>query len=912
MSRHHPLRSQQRSHPGSDRPVWHHLTVEETAATVQSPADGLSDGEPARRRAIAGSNDLAQRERTPGWRRFLRQFDNVLIQVLLAAGATALALGEIVDAGVILAVVLINGVVGHLQEGKAERALEAIRGLLAPRAVVLRDGRAVALPAEELVPGDRVILTAGDRVPADLRLYRCHDLAVQEAVLTGESLPVPKSIPAVPADAGIGDRSCIAHAGTFVTRGEGAGIVVATGAATELGRIGTLMAEVETLATPLIQRMGRFGTTLSIAILVLAAGVFAFGTLVRGEPWSDMVMAAVALAVAAVPEGLPAVMTITLAIGVTRMARRNAIIRRLPAVETLGSVDVICADKTGTLTANALSVQTVLLPRGLNDADTLGVSGSGYAPEGHVLNGASAVRIGDLPMLDDLLRAVVLCNDAQLAPADDGVWRMVGDPVDGALLTLAHKAGVDPASQRLEWQRLDSLPFDADRRYMATLHRDPAGSMLLIVKGAPEQVVTMCSTRSDGKQGGERFDRAAWLARAEALAGAGQRVLAIAAAQVTGLSLKSADPFPELGFLGLCGIMDPPREAAVKAVAACRGAGIRVKMITGDHAATARAIGEQFGLGADARVLTGSDLDSLDDRALRRAAGEGDIFARVTPGHKLRLVEALQANGQTVAMTGDGVNDAPALKRADIGVAMGRDGSEAAKEAADMVLTDDNFATIAAAVAEGRTIYDNLRKTILFLLPTNGAQGLVIVAAVLAGVPVPITPLQILWINMVSAVTLGLALAFETAESDVMTRSPRPATEGILSRTLVIRMVVAMGLLVAVSFCFYFWHAAEPAMARTMAVNGLVAGEIAFLFNTRMLDGTALSRDGLFGSTPVWISVATIVGLQLAFTHLPVMQALFGTVAVGWQDWAAGAAGGGVVFLAIELEKAVSRRLRRA
>ncbi|MBP2293869.1 cation-transporting P-type ATPase [Azospirillum rugosum] len=885
---------------------WHARPAAEALAALDSPEGGLSAAEARDRLERVGPNRLTPPPSRSALRRFAAQFNNLLIYVLIASGLVTLALGELIDAAVIAGVVLINALIGAVQEGKAEQALDAIRDMLSPQAIVLRGGRRITVPAEELVPGDRVALSSGDRVPADLRLIQAKGLRVQEAALTGESVPVAKTTDPVEPAAPLAERAGMAYSATLVAQGQAIGVVVATGDATELGRIGRLLAGVETLTTPLLARMAVFGRWLTVGILILTALTFLYGTLLRGEPWAEMVMAAVGLAVAAIPEGLPTVMTITLAIGVTRMARRNAIIRRLPAVETLGSVGVICSDKTGTLTRNELTVQTVATA-----AADYAVTGTGYEPEGTFRRDAAAVDPAGEPVLADLARAALLCNDAALHRDESGDWTVSGDPTDGALLALARKAGLDPAAEAAAHPRADVIPFESEHKFMATLHRTSGGSRLY-VKGAPERVLALCD-RVLGPAGPEPLDAAAWAERVDDLAAEGQRVLALAVRTdppvTDGLTVEDLDG--GLALLGLCGLIDPPREEAIAAVLRCQAAGIRVKMITGDHAGTAQAIGRRFGLSGPA--VTGAELDGLDDAALGAVARDTDVFARTAPEHKLRLVQALQAAGQTIAMTGDGVNDAPALKRADIGIAMGRKGTEAAKEAAAMVLADDNFASIARAVEEGRTVYDNLRKTILFLLPTNGAQALVIMVAVLGGYALPITPVQILWVNMVTAVTLGLALAFEPPEPGVMDRPPRPPNEPLLPPVLIARMVMVMALLVACSFGFFSYrqgHGDPPEVASTMAVNALVLGEIAFLFNARAISASVLNRAGLFGSRPVWISVALMLALQLAFTYAPPLQRVFGTAAVGWTDWAWMAAAAVAVFLVVEAEKALTRRFR--
>jgi len=841
--------------------------------------------------------------------RFLLQFHNVLIYVLLLSAGITAVLGHAVDTGVILGVTLINAIVGFVQEGKAESALAAIRNMLSLKATVLRDGQRCEIAAEELVPGDWVLLQSGDKAPADLRLVNCKNLRIQEAVLTGEAEAVEKTIAPAVAEAALGDRTDMVYSGTLVSYGQATGVVVATGEQTEIGRISTLLEQVEEIATPLLRQMAQFGRWLSAAIVLAAAATFALGVYWRGLSEDDMFMAAVALAVAAIPEGLPAIMTIILAIGVQRMARRNAIVRRLPAVETLGAVTVICSDKTGTLTRNEMTVQRVVTAE-----RAFAVSGAGYAPSGGFSVGEQLIQPEAALDLQAIGRAVLLCNDAVLRQQDDQ-WRMEGDPTEGALLTLAHKAGLDPKVELARCPRLDSIPFESEHRFMATLHRDQDDHAIVYVKGAPERILTMCACER-GLEDMQPLRPDYWRQQVEELAAAGQRVLAIAFRSLPDAqsTLAVADIEVDLILLGLLGISDPPREEAIRAVRQTQQAGIRVKMITGDHGATARAIAVQLGIGDGRQVLTGPELEALDDSALQAVVLDTDVYARASPEHKLRLVAALQARNQVVAMTGDGVNDAPALKRADIGVAMGRNGTEAAKEAAAMVLADDNFASIAHAVEEGRTVYDNLRKALLFTLPTNGAQALVIVAAILLGVTLPITPVQILWVNMVTAVTLALALAFEPAESNVMQRPPRDPGQPLLSGILLWRIGAVSVLLVIAPLALFQWEVMQHrpvAEARTLAVNALVVSEIFYLFNSRYIYGSVLTRAGLLGSRPVLISIGLMLLLQLAFTYLPALQYLMGTASISLADWGIVTLAGLAVLLLVELEKALWRVVRR-
>ncbi len=887
-------------------PAWHALGAGEALAAVESTARGLSTQEARARLARYGPNALPEAPRRGPLRRLLEQFNNVLIMVLLVAGAVTLALGHLLDAAVIAGVVIINALIGFIQEGKAERALDAVRGMLPAEAIAWRDGVRTTVRAAELVPGDVVFVQSGDRIPADLRLMRVKNLRVNEAALTGESASSEKSVAAVAAEAPLGDRTSLAFSGTVVDYGQGTGVVVATGPATEIGRIGALVAGVGTLETPLLRKLGAFGRWLSAAILAVAAATFAVGYLLRGYSAADMFLAVVGLAVAAIPEGLPAIVTITLALGTQRMARRNAIVRRLPAVETLGAVTVICTDKTGTLTKNEMTVASALTPGG-----DYTVSGAGYAPEGEILHDGAAVDPASEPGLVELARAGLLCNDAELRHRD-GAWTLAGDPTEGGLIAFAVKAGLDRDEERQAWPRQDEIPFESEHRFMATLHHDHHGHARVYLKGAPERVLELC--RWEGEVG-TALDPDRWAELLEAAAARGERLLGLAVRPLEDRRATIAFEDIDRSFvlLGFVGMIDPPREEAIAAVARCQAAGIRVKMITGDHAITAHAIGRTLGL-SDAPPVTGEALESMTPEALARAAAESDVFARASPEHKLRLVEALQAAGGVVAMTGDGVNDAPALKRADIGVAMGIKGTDAAKEAAEMVLTDDNFASIANAVEEGRTIYDNIKKALLFILPTNGGQAAIVIVAVLLGELLPITAVQILWVNMVIAVTLALALSFEPAEPEVMRRPPRPPGEPLLSRFLVERVALVSALLVGASTSLFEWALARGEAietARSVAVNMLVAGQLVYLFNSRHLTASSLNQETFTGSRAALYAVAILILLQGAFTYLPQANALFGTAPLRVEHWLAIAALALALFLLVEAEKAWRRRAER-
>ncbi|WP_298351485.1 cation-transporting P-type ATPase [Rhodoblastus sp.] len=889
---------------------WSALPVEVVLQRLDSSTMGLNDAEVTRRLAHYGPNRLPSARRRGALTRLLAQFHNVLIYVLLAASAIAAFLGHWVDAGVIVAVVTINAVIGFVQEGKAEHAMDAVRKMLSLQATVVRSGRRLIVPAESVVPGDIVFLQSGDKVPADLRLLRVKTLQIEEAALTGESVPVEKDIVAVAPDALLGDRTSMAYSGAVVTYGQGTGVVVATGMATEIGRISAMLSEVESLATPFLRRMSDFGRWLTVVILALAAAVFAVGNWVWSFPAAEVFMAAVGLAVAAIPEGLPAIITIALAIGVERMARRNAIIRRLPAVETLGSVTTICSDKTGTLTRNELTVRTAVTAE-----STYETSGIGYDPHGAFSQSGRDATANGAQNLIEALRAAALCNDSVLIKKN-GIWGVDGDPTEGALLTAALKGGLDLRDESKAYPRTDEIPFEAQHRFMATLHHDHIGNGFIYVKGAPERLLEMCQWElfSNGALVSLSADR--WLSQIEAIAAKGQRVLAVATKRTRDdhRQLVFADVEGGLTFLGLFGLIDPPRSEAIEAVAECLAAGITVKMITGDHAVTASAIARELGLAAAEKVMTGRDLDAMADAELADAVSRASVFARTSPENKLRLVKALQSQGQIVAMTGDGVNDAPALKRADIGIAMGVKGTEAAKEAAEMVLADDNFATIVHAVREGRTVYDNLKKTILYILPTNGGEALIVIFAIAFGSVLPVTPVQILWVNLVTAVTLGLALAFEPPEHDIMARPPRSPQEPLASGHFIWRVGFVSVLMLFATLGLFELEIAKGASletSRTTAVNTLVACEVAYLFSARYLSASSMTWQGLFGSLPVLIAIGLVVIVQLLFTYVPWMQELFGTTALGHVTWTEVIAAGVALFIIVEVEKAFFRRARR-
>ncbi|MCB2426850.1 cation-transporting P-type ATPase [Methylophaga pinxianii] len=884
---------------------WHHLDSQESLTRLNSQKQGLNTEDAEQRLQQFGANHLPYAKNRSAFARLFAQMHNLLIYVLLGAALLTALLAHWIDFWVILAVVILNTLIGFVQEGKAEKALDAIKNMLAPHATVIRNGHRLRIEAADLVPGDVVVLEPGDKVPADLRLFSASVLQIQEAVLTGESVAVEKHSEPVAEDAVLGDRLCMAYCGTLVTSGQGHGVVVATGSQTEIGRISSMMSSVENLTTPLLQQISFFSRWLTLIIILIAGLVFSYGYWVNLTPAIEMFMIVVGVAVAGIPEGLPAILTITLAIGVQRMASRNAIIRRLPAVETLGAVSIICSDKTGTLTRNEMTVSSVI-----NFKNHFHVTGIGYAPAGEFSLDDQPVELRQYDTLMLLLRCAAICNDSALKRRDEE-WLAEGDPMEAAMLTAALKADFTIEELKHNFPRRDVIPFDTSHRFMATLHHDHQGHDFIAVKGAPEKIIELCQFHRI-EQGDKPIDHAYWHSQIEIIAAEGQRVLAIATKTVAQHSgeLQFEDLDEGLVLLGLIGLIDPPREEAIKAVNECHKAGIQVKMITGDHAATASAIASQLGLHDTKMVLTGHELTQLSDAELQDAVNRTDVFARTAPEHKLRLVSALQANGHVVAMTGDGVNDAPALKRADVGIAMGKGGTEAAKEAAEMVLVDDNFASIVKAVREGRTVYDNLKKAILFLLPINGGESLSIIVAVMVGMTLPITPLQILWINMVSSIALALSLAFEPGEEDAMYRKPRQRDEKMLSGFLLWRISFVSLLFVLGVYGMFLWSQSQGAsieQSRTYAVNTLVVMEVFYLFNVRCLNSASWSIKKWFTSYVVFISIGAVMGLQLLFTYSAFMNRLFESTPIDWRPGMEIMAVGAIMYCILELEKWLRR-----
>jgi magnesium-transporting ATPase (P-type) len=887
---------------------WHNKSAEETITALKTFSSGLNESDVKERLADVGFNKLPEPKRKSVFLRFLTHFHNILIYVLIGASVITASLGHFVDTLVIISVVIINAFIGFFQESKAENALDAIRHMLALRAAVIREGKRQTINSEQLVPGDVVLLESGDKVPADLRLIEIHGLQIQESILTGESVAVEKQTAPVDNLAVLGERACMGFSGTTVTCGQGIGVVVSTGVNTEIGHISGLLSEVQTLNTPLVIQMAVFARWLTVFILAIAMMILLFGHYVSHLTFNELFIAVVGLSVAAIPEGLPAVLTITLAVGVQAMAQRNAIVRRLPAIETLGSVSVICSDKTGTLTRNEMNVISIVTSESRFD-----IGGLGYEPVGDVKCSGQAVEVEVYPVLQELGLVAGLCNDSELAKQENG-WIGQGDPMEAALLAFSGKVRMNDREAREQWTRTDVIPFDTKHKYMATLNHDHENHAFVFIKGAPEVILSMCNNQRVGNNEKIKLNINYWHEQAEAIAKEGQRVLGFAIKPVTPphTVLEESEIQSSLIFLGLAGLIDPPRPEAIQAIAECNRSGIDVKMITGDHPGTAEAIGKKLGLRHTGNVLTGAELDKLDDAALESIINHTSIFARTSPEHKLRLVMALQASNMTVAMTGDGVNDAPALKRACVGIAMGRSGSEAAKEASEVVLADDNFASIVAAIKEGRTVHDNIKKVISWTLPTNAGEAMTIILALLLGASPPITPIQILWVNMITAVTLGIALAFEPAEEGNMCRPPRPRNQGLLSSGLLWHIVFVGSLFLAGIFGIYKFAIAQgysENLARTIAMNMLVVLEIFYLLFIRNMNTKSLSFKYIAATRAIWISIATVILGQGIITYVPWFQSIFETEAINLFDVIKIVLLGIFMFIVIEFEKQFRLRI---
>jgi cation-transporting P-type ATPase F len=892
---------------------WHRFRAEEVTQLLDVDArTGLAAAEVRRRQEAFGPNRLSAPRRASAARRFLRQFAQPLAYILVVAAGITLAISEPVDASIIFGVVLVNAMAGFVQEARAERAIEALSRMVVTEATVRRDGRKQRVDSVELVPGDVVLLQAGDRVPADLRLLRVRSLSVDESALTGESVPVEKHPDPLVRDTLLAERRNLAFGGTHVTHGYAEGVVWAIGSQTETGRIARLITEAVDLSTPLTRRITQFSGVLLWIILGLAAVAFGVGVL-RGESVAGMLVAAVALAVGAIPEGLPAAVTITLAIGVARMARRRAIVRKLPAVETLGSATVICSDKTGTLTENQMTVQRVFAGDRWYD-----VTGAGYEPAGKIAYRGEAVLLDAHPALRETFLAGLLNNDAQLVRSGDRL-EVEGDPTEAALIVAAQKAGLVPAEQHSAHPRIDVIPFESESQFMATLHGRGAGAPRVIYKkGSVERLLERCS-HSVGDDGTLKpVDRGPVRAAAEEMATAGLRVLAFARREVAHHHHRLRDDHVRegLAFLGLQGMSDPPRAEAIASVRKCQEAGIQVKMITGDHALTARSVARALGLrgsrGAELLVVTGRELERLGEGALPQLAERAAVFARVAPEQKLELVRALQSRGHVVAMTGDGVNDAPALRQADIGIAMGIAGTDVARGAADMLLTDDNFASIEAAVEEGRGVFDNLTKFIVWTLPTNVGEALVLLAAILLGTQLPALPVQLLWVNMTTAVFLGMTLAFEPKEQGLMRRPPRDPHQPILTYPLFMRTGLVTLLTLAGAFGAFLWEreirGTSLAAARTAVVTVIVMVDVFYLLNCRSLLRSPFEV-GVLGNPWVFLGIAAMALAQALFAHAPALNRLFGTAPIDRAAWLYAIGIGVAAYLVVEIEKRL--RLRR-
>jgi magnesium-transporting ATPase (P-type) len=886
--------------------AWHALSRAEVVGRLATnPEQGLDASEAAARLQKYGPNRLPEGKKRGSFARFFTQFNNILVYVLLAAGFTKLMLSLWIDAAIIFAVIVLNALLGFIQEGKAEKALDSIRNMLSADARTIRSGETRMIPAEELVPGDVVLLESGDKIPADVRLVESRNLRTEEAALTGESVPAEKTVNAAPVKATVGDRGSMGFSGTMVVSGRATGVVVATGNETELGRINQSLAEVSALETPLLRQIKKFGYAITAVIGIVSVLIFAYGKWVKGMDFVTLFQAVVSIAVSAIPEGLPALITITLAIGVQRMAQRNAIIRRLPAVETLGSVSRICSDKTGTLTLMEMMVVSAVTAE-----SDFQITGDGYAPTGEIKKDGTVA--GNEPVLTLMGRVCLLCNDAELFQ-QDGAWKVEGDPTEGALYPFATKLRMDRQAEQAAFPRIDAIPFESEHKFMATLHRSANGKQVLLVKGAPEVILERCTHQQLAQGQPVPLDRGRFRTEADRLASQGERVLALAwleDPEMQAGGLGPADLPSTLVMLGLIGLMDPPRKEAIEAVKECHGGGIRVTMITGDHKITAAAIAKMLDIGDGKTAVTGAEIEEMNTAALQERVGTVDVFARASPEHKLRLVKAIQANKQIVAMTGDGVNDAPALKKADIGVAMGIKGTEVTKEAAGMILADDNFASIAAAVKEGRTVYNNIEKAILFMLPTNVAQGLVIAVAIFVGFTLPITAPQILWVNMVTSVALGLVISFEPHEMDVMLRPPRAVDRPIVTGFGLWRLLFIGLALLAYTLLAFFWTKSQggsDSLARTVAVNAITIGQVFYLLNSRYLLDSSLSLKAHLGNRYLPLGILAVVILQLLFTYAAPLQAVFGTEAIPLRIWPWLFAVGLVFFLVVEAEKFVIR-----
>lgn len=906
---------------------WHAWSIDVVLKNLSADRnEGLTDDEVRKRQGRFGLNEITIKKHEHPIVAFIRQIREPLMLILIVAGIVTALLHEVIDSAVIFAVVLGNAIVGYIQERKAEKALDALLKMVTTEATVLRSGVKRRIKSKELVPGDIVVIRTGDKVPADIRLLEAYELKVDESMLTGESASVSKAVEEIEESKVLADRTNMTYSGSLIAHGQGAGIVVATGDRTETGRISSSILTAQETSTPLTAKIRRFSRFLLFFIIVLAAVTFIVGFARDQHTVEEPFMAAVALAVAAIPEGLPAAITVTLAIGASRMANRNTIIRKMPAVEALGSTTVICSDKTGTLTENQMTVSEIYA-----GGQQYRVTGTGYSPEGKIMKlqeGRKEPDTNDHSLME-CLTAGLLCNDTYLK-AIDRRWEISGDPTEAALIVSAWKAGLNEDQFQRLFPRIDTIPFESHLQYMATLHTtSDEGCNVIFIKGAPEKILKACKSYTEGSQTFDisRIDlkRDLILQQADRMAAKGLRVLAFAKKYVSSnkKNLNAGDTNSGLVFLGIQAMLDPPREDAIAAVKTCLSAGIKVKMITGDNVHTASVIAGKIGLSNNKKsaesavnnsnqvlAITGYDLTNDSQEELLEIAEKTDVFARVSPEQKLQLVKAIQARGHVVAVTGDGVNDAPALKQADIGVAMGVKGTDVSKEAADIVLTDDNFASIEAAIEEGRGIFDNITKFITWTLPTNFGEAAVILFTIIAGFALPMLPVQILWVNMTTALLLGLMLIFEPKEKNIMKRRPRNPSAPILSRSLIQRIVIVSVIILAGTLGLFVLEEKRGASleeARTVVVNGIIMIEMFYLLNSRSLTESILHL-GFFSNRWILIGIASTVMLQIFYTYSPVMNTLFRSAPISVESWAAIVAVALFAFVIVEIEKWITKR----
>lgn len=856
----------------------------------------MTSSEAKSRQSYFGSNVLPEQKEIPLTQRLIRQFNNPLIIILIVAGLVTFLLEDFLDSFIIISVIVLNAIVGVIQEGKAESALKAIRAILSDEATVLRDGTKKIIPAEQLVPGDIVFLEAGDQVPADLRLIESKNLKVDESMLTGESASVDKSAKSIEQSTQIANQSSMVFSGTAVVYGQARGVTVATGLYSEIGKIGSLVESAKETLTPLISRLQDLAKQITFLILIFGVLLFFYSLFINNINSLDSFLFVVGVAVAAIPEGLPAIITIILAVGTRVMAKNNALIRRLPAVETLGSVTVICSDKTGTLTKNAMTAVNVITAK-----QSFKITGSGYEPIGVFESNDLLVDPFKHMDLRNIILASALCNDSQLVQHQDKSWFIIGDPTEGALLVMAKKSKIE-----LSATRIDQIPFESEKRFMASLNVDESGTKKLYLKGAPEKILEICNLESNKY----------WLEQIQVLAKAGRRVLAFASAEINDQNSIVEEQLKRQNFqmLGLVGLIDPPRPEAITSIQQCHSAGIVVKMITGDHADTALSIADELGLNSDG-VLTGEELKKLSDKELLDVLIHTHVIARADPEDKMRVVGLLQSIGHYVAMTGDGVNDAPALKLADIGIAMGKKGTDAARNSSDLVLTDNNFSTITKAVMQGRVVFDNIKKSLLFMLPTNGGETGLIVSAIVMGITMPITVAQILWVNMVTTITLDFALAFERPEENIMKRPPRSAKEKLITKPLVYRIIFVSILMTAIGLAAFYWELSRGNsidLARTTVLNALVFAEITYLLNVKYFTKSSISLKALFENRFIYRIIIILIILQISITYLPFFNNVFNTTPIGLDSWGFIILIALAKFFVVEIEKFFWRRADRS